>query len=112
MAAEGNFAFIVPSGNFGNITAGFYAKSWGLPVNHYVVAINANDVVSSPELRKKEPGSRDKVQKQVLFPAGHIRGVTFQRIPESPTKRTVTRRDTADKSEKRKRKTRFLRSLP
>ena len=49
-AVKGNFAFIVPSGNFGNITAGLYAKSWGLPVNHYVAATNANDVV--PEYLK------------------------------------------------------------
>ncbi len=50
IAADGNFAFIVPSGNFGNITAGLYAKTWGLPVNHYVAVTNANDVV--PEYLK------------------------------------------------------------
>lgn len=37
--------FIVPSGNFGNITAGLYAASWGLPIKHFVAATNANDVV-------------------------------------------------------------------
>lgn len=45
LRSGGDFAFIVPSGNFGNITAGLYAAAWGLPVNRYVAATNANDVV-------------------------------------------------------------------
>ena len=45
LRSRGDFAFIVPSGNFGNITAGLYAAAWGLPVNRYVAATNANDVV-------------------------------------------------------------------
>ncbi len=35
----------VPSGNFGNICAGLLAHSSGLPVQHFVAACNANDVV-------------------------------------------------------------------
>lgn len=38
-------SFIVPSGNFGNLTAGLIAKRMGLPVHHFVAATNANDVV-------------------------------------------------------------------
>ena len=37
--------FCVPSGNFGNLTAGVYAWQWGLPVAGFVAATNANDVV-------------------------------------------------------------------
>lgn len=37
--------FSVPSGNFGNLTAGLFAKRMGLPVRHFVAATNANDVV-------------------------------------------------------------------
>ncbi|MDO5608468.1 MAG: threonine synthase [Capnocytophaga sp.] len=33
----------VPSGNFGNLTAGLYAQAMGLPVRHFVAANNAND---------------------------------------------------------------------
>jgi threonine synthase len=50
MRSTGDFAFVVPSGNFGNITAGLYAASWGLPVNRFVAATNDNDVV--PEYLK------------------------------------------------------------
>ncbi len=35
----------VPSGNFGNLTAGIFAKRIGLPVAKYVAATNVNDVV-------------------------------------------------------------------
>jgi threonine synthase len=37
--------FSVPSGNFGNLTAGIIAKRMGLPVRTFVAATNANDVV-------------------------------------------------------------------
>ncbi len=35
----------VPSGNFGNLTAGVYAWHWGLPVAGFIAATNTNDVV-------------------------------------------------------------------
>ncbi len=37
--------FVVPSGNFGNLTAGLLAKQLGLPVERFVAATNRNDVV-------------------------------------------------------------------
>jgi threonine synthase len=46
----GELYFAVPSGNFGNLTAGVLAWRWGLPVNGFVAATNANDVV--PEYLK------------------------------------------------------------
>jgi len=38
-------AFSVPSGNFGNLTAGLFAKKMGLPVNQFIASTNANNVV-------------------------------------------------------------------
>lgn len=38
--------FVVPTGNFGNILAGYYAKRMGLPVNKFVCASNANNVLT------------------------------------------------------------------
>ena len=38
--------FVVPSGNFGNILAGYYAKRMGLPVKHLIVASNVNNVLT------------------------------------------------------------------
>lgn len=39
-----NLVVCVPSGNFGNITAGLFAKRMGLPVKRFVAANNANDI--------------------------------------------------------------------
>lgn len=38
--------FTVPTGNFGNILAGFYAKCMGLPVHKLICASNANNVLT------------------------------------------------------------------
>ncbi|GKX62879.1 threonine synthase [Pragia fontium] len=35
----------VPSGNFGDLTAGLLAKSMGLPIKRFIAATNANDTV-------------------------------------------------------------------
>ncbi|MEL6802815.1 MAG: threonine synthase, partial [Bacteroidota bacterium] len=37
--------FCIPSGNFGNLTAGLIAQKLGLPVAHFIAATNQNDVV-------------------------------------------------------------------
>lgn len=38
--------FDVPTGNFGNIFAGFYAKKMGLPINNLICASNKNSVLT------------------------------------------------------------------
>ena len=38
--------FVVPTGNFGDILAGYYAKKMGLPVGTLVCASNKNDVLT------------------------------------------------------------------
>ena len=40
-----NVVFSVPSGNFGNLTAGLFAKKMGLPVHRFIAANNLNDIV-------------------------------------------------------------------
>lgn len=37
--------FVVPTGNFGNILAGYYAKLMGLPINKLICASNDNNVL-------------------------------------------------------------------
>ena len=41
----GKINFVVPTGNFGDILAGYYAKKLGLPVNKLVCASNKNNVL-------------------------------------------------------------------
>lgn len=42
---ENEFVVAVPSGNFGNLTAGLFAREMGLPVAQFIAANNENDVV-------------------------------------------------------------------
>ncbi|MGQ9823862.1 MAG: threonine synthase [Desulfotomaculales bacterium] len=52
LAARGELAageevnFVVPTGNFGNILAAFYARQMGLPVHRLVLAANRNNVLT------------------------------------------------------------------
>jgi threonine synthase len=46
MAETGKAAvFCVPSGNFGNLTAGMYAREMGAPIRHFIAATNINKTV-------------------------------------------------------------------
>lgn len=38
--------FVVPTGNFGNILAGYYAKIMGLPIHKLICASNSNNVLT------------------------------------------------------------------
>lgn len=61
LKAKKDVVFAVPSGNFGNLTAGLLAQRMGLPITQFVAATNANDVV--PEyLRTKVFIARPSVQ--------------------------------------------------
>ena len=42
---EKNISFSVPTGNFGDIFAGYVAKKMGLPINKLIVATNENDIL-------------------------------------------------------------------
>ena len=39
-----NLVVCVPSGNFGNITAGLFGKRMGLPIKRFIAANNRNDI--------------------------------------------------------------------
>ncbi len=41
-----NVNFVVPTGNFGNILAGYYAKKMGLPIGKLICASNSNNVLT------------------------------------------------------------------
>jgi threonine synthase len=44
-ANTSGLSFVVPTGNFGNILAGYYAKQMGVPIKSLVIASNSNDIL-------------------------------------------------------------------
>jgi threonine synthase len=44
-APERPVSFAVPTGNFGDILAGYYAKRMGLPIERLIIATNENDIL-------------------------------------------------------------------
>ncbi len=45
-APERPISFAVPTGNFGDVLAGYYAKRMGLPIERLIVATNENDILA------------------------------------------------------------------
>ncbi|MDH5366426.1 MAG: threonine synthase [Cyclobacteriaceae bacterium] len=45
LSGADDVVFSVPSGNYGNITAGLLAKAMGLPIKGFVASSNVNDIV-------------------------------------------------------------------
>lgn len=45
LAGKERFIVSVPSGNFGNVSAGLLAKKMGLPIDLFVAATNSNDTI-------------------------------------------------------------------
>lgn len=75
--------FVVPTGNFGDIFAGYVAKKMGLPIGRLVIATNVNDILARTletgryEVKGVEPTSSPSMDIQVssnferlLFDAG------------------------------------------
>ena len=52
-APDRNVSFSVPTGNFGDIFAGYIARQMGLPISKLVIATNSNDILA----RTLETGS-------------------------------------------------------
>lgn len=58
--------YVVPTGNFGDILAGYYAKHMGLPMGKLAVATNANDILA----RFWKSGRYEKIDSETRLSAG------------------------------------------
>jgi threonine synthase len=70
-APERQVAFAVPTGNFGNLFAGYAAREMGLPVSQLIVGSNRNDILTrffeqgAMEIRAVEPSLSPSMDIQV-----------------------------------------------
>ena len=71
-APEQTVAFCVPTGNFGNVFAGWVAAKMGLPVEKFIVASNRNDILTrffatgTMQRRSVDPSLSPSMDIQVL----------------------------------------------
>jgi len=65
-------SFSVPTGNFGDILAGFYAKRMGLPVEQLIVATNSNDILHRFFSKGGDYSLADKGVSETLSPSMDI----------------------------------------
>jgi threonine synthase len=68
--------FVVPTGNFGDILAGYFAKRMGLPIDKLVIATNENDIldrfIKSGRYEKHPASAEVAGVKETLAPAMDI----------------------------------------
>lgn len=69
--------FVVPTGNFGDVLAGYFAHRMGLPVEKFVVATNENDILdrffkTGRYEKKATADPADAAVKETLSPAMDI----------------------------------------
>ncbi|NLY42508.1 MAG: threonine synthase [Clostridiaceae bacterium] len=70
LTLEEKVNIVVPTGNFGNILAAYYAKEMGLPVNRLICASNENNVLT--DFIRTGVYDRNRVFKTTLSPSMDI----------------------------------------
>jgi threonine synthase len=78
---KGDLVFSVPSGNFGNLIAGLYAWKFGMPVNGFIAAMNANnafgDFIQGKSFVPRPLINTISPAMDISFPANYERFVSF-----------------------------------
>ncbi|TPX59832.1 hypothetical protein PhCBS80983_g02216 [Powellomyces hirtus] len=68
--------YSVPTGNFGDVLAGYYAVRMGLPIDRFIIATNENDILhrffQTGRYEKKKTPTGDEQVKMTLSPAMDI----------------------------------------
>src|SRR5918911_601007 len=85
-------SFAVPTGNFGDVLAGYVAKRMGLPVGRLMVATNANDILhralenGTYEIRGVQPTTSPSMDIQVSSNFERLLFEALDREPEGLTR--------------------------
>jgi threonine synthase len=95
-----NISFAVPTGNFGDIYAGYMAKKMGLPINKLIVATNENDilqrVINTGEYRpdKVRPSLSPSMDIQI---SSNFERLLFDIVGQNDKKVTLLMKDLSEK---------------
>lgn len=80
--------FAVPTGNFGDILAGYYAKKMGLPIEKLVICTNENDVLHrffETGIYKKQPACLSIAPSMDISISSNFERYLFYLADENPT---------------------------
>ena len=89
LGKAGQLVVCVPSGNFGNITAGLFGKVMGLPVKRFIAANNANDIFYNNAMDVGDPSNFARIYD--LYKGSHaaiaaeISGATYTDVQIAET---------------------------
>ncbi len=87
-APEQEIVFSVPTGNFGNILAAWYAKSMGVPIKHLICASNQNDILTryfetgTMEMEEVKPSFAPSMDIQI---SSNFERLAYYALSENPT---------------------------
>lgn len=73
--------YVVPTGNFGDVLAGYYAKRMGLPTDKLVIATNSNDILA----RFWKTGRYERVESEAEAGAAPANGISDGKDPVKGT---------------------------
>ncbi|CAM9018253.1 unnamed protein product [Wickerhamomyces anomalus] len=92
VGSDKKIRFVVPSGNFGDILAGYYAKEMGLPADRLIIATNENDILD--RFLKSSKYEKGGDVKATLSPAMDILiSSNFERLLWYLVRNNVTKSD-------------------
>ena len=80
--------FVVPSGNFGNVFAGYVARRMGVPIRRLIIATNENDVlerlVRTGVYEKKGKADRTSSPSMDITDASNYERLLFEMVGRNP----------------------------
>lgn len=91
----------VPTGNFGNILAGWYAKRMGLPIGRLICASNRNRVLSDffgeGRYDKNRPFYKTESPSMDILVSSNLERLVFHATAEDPSRTAALMRELAEK---------------
>ena len=108
---------VVPTGNFGNILAGYYAKKMGIPIRNLILATNENDVLDiffktgNYKTRKKDEVMVTDSPSMDIASASNFERFIFDVVEENPETVTTLWKEVKENGQFNLAKTKYFQNI-